>query len=126
MKLPKHLKYTKDYSWVDVSETIVSLGVIEFAAKKVEEFVFINLPKNGTLLKSGDTYASVEALKWSGHLTIPFSGKIVAVNTDLFDDPAKINADPYGSWIIKVAPDSEVDGVLTAEEAKTYYEGNIK
>ena len=33
---------------------------------------------------------------------MPISGKIVAVNEALLDDPALLNADPYENWIVKI------------------------
>lgn len=121
---PKELKYNKDYSWVKKDGDRVSVGIISPSAKKVKEFVFIKLPEKEKDIKRGDTYVSVEAVKWSGHLSSPVSGKITEVNEALFDEPAKINEDPYGSWIMKVElkDPEEFDGLMDSEEAKKYYE----
>lgn len=121
---PKGLKYNKDYSWVKVDEGIASVGIISSSAKKVEEFVFINLPDSGKEIKKGDTYVSVEAVKWSGHLSSPLSGRIVEVNNQLFDEPSDINEDPYGSWIMKVEikDEEELEELMDFSEAKEYYE----
>jgi glycine cleavage system H protein len=121
---PNEFKYNKDYSWTKSDDKTATVGVVASAAKKVKEFVFINLPKKGTEIKKGDTYVSVEAVKWSGHLSSPVSGKIIDVNDSLFDEPATINKDPYGSWIMKVElsdPD-EIDELMDAEEAENHYE----
>jgi len=107
MNLPNNLKYTKDYSWVSYENKVAIIGIIEPAVKKVDEFVFIMLPKAGDKIKKGDKYVSLEAVKWTGHLTSPVSGKIIDVNNSLFDEPSKINEDPYGSWIMKVQLDDE-------------------
>ena len=56
----------------------------------------------GKMIKKGETYVSLEAVKWSGHLSSPVSGEIIDVNEELFDEPSLINRDPYGSWIMKV------------------------
>jgi len=89
-------------SWVVQEGEIATVGVNEEAAKKVKEFVFIQLPKKGTKIKQGEDYCSLEALKWSGHIESPVSGEIIEVNDALFDEPSRINKDPYGSWIMKV------------------------
>lgn len=88
--------------WIKQEGEIVSLGVLENAAKSVKEFVFIQLPKNNIEIKKGDELVSLEAVKWSGHLTSPVSGKIIEVNESLFDEPSKINEKPYEAWIVKI------------------------
>ncbi len=124
--LPDDLLYNKDYSWVKVEKDTVTVGIIEPAAKKVKEFVFVKLPEKGKTLKQGDNYVSLEAVKWSGHLSSPVSGEIVKVNEGLFDKPSKINKDPYGSWIMKVklSKPEETKELMKADEAAKWFEEN--
>ena len=103
MEFPNELLYTKDYSWVKIERRVAFLGVVEPAAKLVKEFVFISLPREGRSIKKGDTYVSLEAMKWSGHLSSPFSGEILKVNNSLYDNPSSINKNPYSSWIVKIS-----------------------
>ncbi|MFP4423944.1 MAG: glycine cleavage system protein H [Candidatus Woesearchaeota archaeon] len=122
MNLPDNLKYNKDNSWVKVEGDIATVGVIEPAAKKVE-FVFIQLPEKKEI-KKGDTYVSLEGVKWSGHLSSPVTGEVIEVNEPLFDEPSKINEDPYGEWIMKVKLDDpkEAENLMDSEQAKKEYE----
>lgn len=92
---------TINNSWIKVDMGIATVGVSDTAAKKVKEFVFIKLPVKGAI-KRGETYVSLEAVKWSGHLESPVSGEIIDVNQKLYDEPSAINKDPLGSWIMKV------------------------
>ena len=121
---PKDLKYNKDYSWVMIDGKTATFGIIGSCAKKVKEFVFINLSEKGKDIKSGDIYVSVEAIKWSGHLSSPLSGKIIDVNDSLFDEPEKINKDPYGSWIVRLELKDlkDVQNLMDYQEARRYYE----
>ncbi len=123
MDMPNELKYNKDYSWVKVEGDTVTLGVVGPAAKKVNEFVFIMLAEKGKKIKQGENYVSVEAVKWSGHLSSPVSGEIIDVNDPLFDEPAEINKEPYKNWIAKIKLDdpSEVEGLMDADAAKEFY-----
>ena len=117
-ELPDDLKYNKDNSWVRVEGDMAIIGVTDLAAKQVNEFVFINLPKKEQQVLKGNTYVSLESVKWSGHLSCPVSGKITEVNEALFDKPAKINKNPYESWIIKVKMSNkdELNDLLTAQQ----------
>ena len=116
---PKDLFYDKGNSWVKVDGNVASIGLNAKAAKKVKEFVFIMLPEKGKKIKKGESYISLEAVKWSGHLSSPVSGEIIDVNESLFDEPSKINNDPYGSWIMKVEMESssEIKSLMNAKEA---------
>ncbi len=127
-KLPSNLKYNNDYSWIKFDEDTATVGITEPAAKKVKEFVFIKLPEKGKKLKAGETYVSLEAVKWSGHLSSPVSGEIIEVNDSLFDEPSKINKDPYGSWIMKakIEDKKETDKLLDSTEAEKAYKVKIK
>lgn len=120
---PEGLLYNRDNSWIKIEGDIATVGIIEVAAKKVKEFIFIKLPEKGKTIKKGDIYISLEAVKWSGHLESPVSGKIVEVNEKLFDEPSKINKDPYGSWIMKVklSKKEELKELMNNKEAKKYY-----
>lgn len=127
MTLPNNLKYTKDYSWVRIEKNTATIGIVEPAAKKVQEFVFIQLPEKNKKIKKGETYVSVEAIKWSGHLTSPLTGEIIEVNQSLFDEPSKINKDPYNNWIMKVKleDENETKDLLDSKEAQKIYEKKI-
>jgi glycine cleavage system H protein len=120
---PSGLLYNKDNSWVKVEGNIAIVGVIELAVKKVKEFVFIKLPEKGKEIKKDEEYVSLEAVKWNGHLGSPVSGKIVEVNESLFDEPSKINKDPYGIWImkVKIKDRRELNKLMDYKKAKEYY-----
>ncbi len=118
---PDDLLYDKDYSWVKVEKYIATVGVIDYGAKLVKQFVFVNLPKLGNV-KKGDIYVSLEAVKWTGHLKSPVSGNIIEVNDKLFDSPEIMNQDPYGEgWIMKVKlgpnKDRELSELINAKQA---------
>jgi glycine cleavage system H protein len=124
---PEGLLYNKDNSWIKIDGETAVLGIIEPAASKVKEFVFIQLPEIGEEFKKGDTYVSLEAVKWSGHLSIPVSGKVLEVNENLFDEPGIINQDPYEKgWMvkIKISDKSEADELLNSEEVEKWLESN--
>ena len=128
MEIPNNLKYNKDYSWVKIEDDTAVVGIVEPAAKKVKEFVFIKLPDKGKKINQDETYASVEAVKWSGHLSSPLSGEIIEVNNSLFDEPSLLNKEPYKKWIIKIKMQNpkEIESLMNANEAKKFYEGKIK
>ena len=117
MNLPQNLKFD-EYLWVKAEGDIAEIGVTEYALEQIKEIVFIDLPKKGSVNK-GDTFLSLESVKWSGHLSSPVSGEVVEVNDVLFDDPEKLNKSPYESWVckIKLADAAQLEELMTAQEA---------
>ena len=119
MDYPDGLRYDEKYSWVRKEGDTYEVGITKASAEEGEEFVFIQLPEVGTTLAKGDTYVSLESVKSSGHVPTPLSGEVVEVNEALFDDPALINQDPYGSWIMRIRADpTEYESLLTAEKRR--------
>ena len=119
-EFPDGLKYNDDYSWVKVDKDEATVGVSDFGAKRVKQFVFIELPKEGSEINKDAVYVSLEAIKWSGHLKSPVSGKIIEVNPKLSDSPEIINKSPYGEgWIMKVRLDNnkELEKLMNSKEA---------
>ncbi len=118
------MKFNKDYSWVKIEGDVATLGVTKEAAKQVQEFVFVMLPKVGNMIKKDEVYVTLEAVKWSGHLTSPVTGEVVEANQVLFDEPALINRNPFDSWIVKIklSDKTELDDLMNEDEALIYYQ----
>ena len=125
--LPDELLYNKDSSWVKVKDDIATIGIIEPVAKALKEFIFVELPEKKSV-KKGDVYVSLEALKWSGHLTSPLTGDIVEVNDELAEEPGKINENPYKSWVmkIKINKNEELDELYKAKEIKSWLDETLE
>ncbi|MEM2121640.1 MAG: glycine cleavage system H protein [Candidatus Woesearchaeota archaeon] len=102
-EFPESLKYNEDYSWVRLEDDIAIVGVNDYGAKMVKQFVFVDLPEKNKEIRKGENYVTLEAIKWTGSLKSPVTGKIIDVNSKVFDNPELINKDPYGQgWIMKV------------------------
>jgi glycine cleavage system H protein len=116
--LPDNRFYDEYYTWIKLDKDIVSVGIVKPAADLVKEFVFIQLPAKEKKIKKGEVYVSVEAVKWSGHMKSPVTGTIVEVNDALFDEPSRINKNPYEEWIakIKISNPEELKLLMTANE----------
>ncbi|MEI7832728.1 MAG: glycine cleavage system protein GcvH [bacterium] len=115
---PNDLKYTSTHQWVRVDGNIAIIGITQYAQEQLGEIVYIDLPRPDDDMTSGEVMGSVESVKSISDLYTPVSGKVIEINEDLIDEPAKINEDPYVAWMVKIemsAP-SELNGMLTAVE----------
>lgn len=105
LKLPEHIKYTKDHEWANISEDLVTIGINDYAQDQLGEIVFVELPDVGTVFSKGDEFGSVESVKAVSEIYIPISGKIVQINETLEDAPELVNQSCYDEgWLVKIKP----------------------
>ena len=102
MPYPTNLRYTKEHEWVAVDGAIASVGITDYAQNSLGDIVYVDAPKVGDSVTAGKTFGSVESVKAVSDLFSPVTGKVTEVNETLKTEPDKINADPHGTWIIKV------------------------
>ncbi len=116
MTLPADLKYTSEHEWVAVDGDVARIGITDYAAGKLGDVVFVDLPKVGAAAAVGRVVGEIESTKSVGELYAPVDGEVVEVNDALSDDPSLVNSDPYGAgWMIAVRF-TELPTLLTADE----------
>lgn len=96
------LRYSESHEWVKVEDGIAVIGVSDFAQAEMGEITYVDMPSVDDEVERGESFGALESVKAASDLYAPVSGRVVAVNEALEDDPAQVNADPYGSWIIRV------------------------
>lgn len=103
MGFPTDLKYTKEHEWAKVEGNVVTVGITDHAQKALGDIVYLELPAVGRVLKKGETFGVVESIKAVSDLYSPVAGKVTQVHSDLTNEPAQINQDPYAkSWMVKI------------------------
>jgi len=110
------LKYTADHEWVAVDGDIATVGITAYAAEKLGDVVYVDLPKVGSTVTGGTVVGEIESTKSVGELFAPLAGEVVEVNQSVIDQPDLVNADPFGdAWMIKVRF-TELPTLLSADE----------
>jgi glycine cleavage system H protein len=107
--------YTKEHEWVKIDGPIATIGISDHAQSALGDIVYVELPKPGAVLAQGKPIGVVESVKAVSDIYAPISGTVTEVNGAIEDDPAKVNADPYGAgWLVKVnfANDGEQKSLL--------------
>ncbi|RSM35260.1 glycine cleavage system protein GcvH [Amycolatopsis balhimycina DSM 5908] len=119
MSAPEELRYTEEHEWVATrEETLVRVGITEYAQDQLGDVVFVDLPEVGRQVSAGDVFGEVESTKSVSELFAPVDGEVVAVNDGVADSPELINSDPYGEgWLIEIRLDdpSGLEALLEAE-----------
>ena len=108
------LTYTAEHEWLAFEGDVVTIGITDYAAEKLGDVVFVELPDEGAPVEGGTIVGEIESTKSVGELYAPLSGEVVAANQDVIDDPSLVNSDPFGAgWLIKVRVASPAaDGLL--------------
>ena len=103
MPEPKDLKYTAEHEWVLVEGTVATVGITAYAAEKLGDIVFVDLPKVGSTVAEGKVVGEIESTKSVGELFAPVNGTVVEANDAVAASPELLNSDPFGAgWLIKV------------------------
>ncbi|MEM1813876.1 MAG: glycine cleavage system protein GcvH [Thermoplasmatales archaeon] len=114
------LYYTESDEWVKVDDYTATIGITDYAQKKLRDIVGVDLPKRGQRVSSGEAVAVVESVKAAADIYSPVSGEIIEVNEDLISAPELINKDPYGrGWLFKVKM-SNVDDTKKLISSESY------
>jgi glycine cleavage system H protein len=108
------LKYTAEHEWVAVDGDTVTVGITDFAADKLGDVVYVDLPAVGTAVTAGQVCGEIESTKSVGELYAPLTGTVVEINDVVVDDPSQVNADPFGAaWLVKLTVDvADLDALL--------------
>jgi glycine cleavage system H protein len=111
------LKYTAEHEWIAVDGDTATIGITAYAADKLGDVVYVDLPKAGATVASGKVVGEIESTKSVGELFAPVDGEVVESNDAVVADPTLVNSDPYGAgWMIKVRFADLPAGLLSADE----------
>lgn len=117
LDIPKHLQYSEDHVWVDDSVEPAVIGITEYAAERMGDIIFVDLPQVDTHIEAGDELMQLESAKAVEPVISPVAGTVKYVNREAEDDAAIINDDPYGEgWLVKIDLDDDMPELLSAEE----------
>ncbi len=122
--------FTKTHQWFDDSTKMV--GISPYAAEQLGEISFVDVEglegaeleqvkMDGDEPSSDPIDCTVESSKAVGDIYSPVSGTVIEVNSDLMDEPEKINEDAYSAWLFKIEPSN-----WNAEKGNLLDEGAYK
>src|ERR1035438_4276297 len=101
--VPEELFYTKNHEWLNVDETLVTLGLTDFRVDQLGEILFLDLPDEGDTVNLGQIFSSIESVKAIHDFVSPVSGTVIEVNHAVYDEPGALNDDPFNEgWIVRI------------------------
>ncbi len=103
MAAPQDLQYTAEHEWILVEGDTATVGITAYAAEKLGDVVFVELPAVGSDIAEGKVVGEIESTKSVGELFAPVNGTVAEVNDAVVDAPELVNSDPFGDgWLVKV------------------------
>jgi glycine cleavage system H protein len=128
MTIPSHLLHTAAHEWLhDLQDGTYAVGISHAGQDMLGDIVFCGDAAVGKTLKAGDTCALVESVKAASDVHMPIDGEVIAFNTELSADPAVLNTNAYGTWIVKIKPThtANLASDLAALMSPTAYEQQL-
>jgi glycine cleavage system H protein len=102
-QVPDGLFYTKEHEWARVTGGTAKVGITDYAAKTLNDIVYLTLPSAGQEVKQLGSFGTVESIKAVSELYSPLSGTVTSTNQELANHPELINKSPYeAGWIVEL------------------------
>jgi glycine cleavage system H protein len=119
--IPDDLVYTKDHEWAKATGQVVVVGVTDYAAKTLNDVVYVTFPKVSERVMQFKSMGTVESIKAVSELYSPVSGTVTKVNEALESHPELINKSPYTEgWLVELKPDDFASDRKNLLDAKSY------
>jgi len=120
---PDNYRYTKEHEWVRVEEGVATVGITDHAQRELGDIVYVEVPKVGTHVERGKSFAVVESVKAASEIYAPVSGEVIAANEALAATPELLNSAPHSDgWIakIKLSVPEEIAQLLSSTDYEAY------
>ncbi len=119
-------RYTETHEWAELlQDGRVRVGISDHAQKELGDVVYVDLPPLEKEVKKGEAFMTIESVKAAEDVYAPVSGKVVAVNEKLSENPELVNEDAEGEgWLVEIemSDPSELDSLMTPEQYEKFIE----
>jgi glycine cleavage system H protein len=105
-QIPDGLLYTKEHEWAKVVGPMIVVGITDYAAKTLNDVVYVTFPKINEKVRQFKSMGTVESIKAVSEIYSPISGTVTKLNSELESHPELVNKSPYDKgWLIELKPD---------------------
>ncbi len=105
MPAPTDRRYIQTHEWHKPDAGQIVIGLSKFAVDELTDITYIDLVKTEGPIKAGEVFGEIESVKATSEMYCGVDGVISSINTEVIENPAIINQDPYErGWLIKVRP----------------------
>lgn len=103
-RVPEGVMFHPGHAWVRADAPgMATIGMDDFAQQLVGPISSVSLPQLGTTLEQGSRGWRLQADGKSVDMLSPITGRVVALNDAIVQNPAELNDDPFGrGWLMKI------------------------
>jgi len=117
---PDHFRFADSHEYAFAEDSLVRIGISEFAVDQLGDIVVVDLPEVGTAIAKGESFGSVESVKAVEDMYAPVTGEIIHVNNSVLASPEELQNDPHGEgWLLIIRPDN-LDQLQELMDSETY------
>jgi glycine cleavage system H protein len=111
------LKYTAEHEWLLIDGDTATVGITDYAADKLGDVVYVDLPAVGTDVEAGKVVGEIESTKSVGELFAPVLGTVLEINDRVVDSPDLVNSSPFDDgWLVKITLSGDLPALLSRDE----------
>jgi glycine cleavage system H protein len=111
------LKYTAEHEWLLIDGDTATVGITDYAADKLGDVVYVDLPAVGSDVEAGKVVGEIESTKSVGELFAPVLGTVLEINDAVVDSPDLVNSSPFDDgWLIKITLSGDLPALLSRDE----------
>ena len=111
------LKYTAEHEWILVVGDTATVGITAYAADKLGDVVYVDLPSVGSDVSESTVVGEIESTKSVGELFAPVLGTVLEINDAVVDAPDLVNSSPFDDgWLIKITLSGDLPTLLSRDE----------
>lgn len=111
------LKYTAEHEWLLIDGDTATVGITDYAADKLGDVVYVDLPAVGSEVEAGKVVGEIESTKSVGELFAPVLGTVLEINDAVVDAPDLVNSSPFDDgWLIRITLAGDLPALLSRDE----------
>ncbi len=115
--------FNENDCWAYVVGNIARVGVADYVQHSLSDVIFFVPPEEGQEIEQFGELGQLESTKAIFEVISPVSGKVIAINEDLINNPELANQSPYEKgWIAEI----ELSNFEEDKEFLLDYEGYLK
>ncbi len=108
------------HMWVLVENGKARVGMDALGLETSGTLAHLSFGEVGVDIAAGQAFGTLEAEKYVGPLVAPVSGKVIAVNSAVVENPGLMETDPYDKgWMVEINPsdiEAELANLVSGEE----------
>ena len=117
---PDNVRYTEEHEWVRDDSGFYAVGISAYAAEKLGDITYVELPDVGAKFEQGAEAGAIESVKAASDVYSPLQGTVAEVNEELEEHPELVNESPYGEgWLFKLK-DVNAEEINSLMDASAY------